>query len=84
VECWKKDLPEYWTHEAQERNLLNSFPDFRDFSFNSVPLLQHSNTPTLPELKAGFWPPFRGKSKPRLLGVDSLLGSEILFFIHKA
>ena len=75
VECWKKDFPEYRTHEAQERDLLSSFR-ISEISL-SIPS-QYSNTPILQHsrnLRTGFWPLLGGKSKPRPPSVDSLLRS---------
>ncbi len=64
MECWKKDLPEYWTHEAPEGNLLSSFPDFRDFSFNSIPLLSPSRKVYEPEASTPILSPSRRIYEP--------------------
>ena len=73
VECWSNGV---WdcAHKAQGTNFFFNLPGSTDPSFNSSPVLQHSNTPTPCHLRGGFWPPSRGfQTKPRPLGVDSLL-----------
>ena len=61
MEYWsvgKKDLPGCSAREGQERNLLSSFLDFKDCSFNSSPLLQYSRN-----LTVGFWASSRAQIK---------------------
>jgi hypothetical protein len=64
-------------HGPWETVLARPFPDVQNPSFNSIPLLQYSNTPLLHQrrdLRTPVRPPLRGlQTKPRPLGVDSLL-----------